>query len=38
MKQNANQKTKIVVYTLFILLLGVFLTYGFIYKFPAIFQ
>ncbi len=38
MKQNANQKTKIIVYTIFILLLGVFLTYGFIYKFPAIFQ
>ncbi len=38
MKQGANQKTKIVVYTIFILLLGVFLTYGFIYKFPAIFQ
>ncbi len=38
MKQSANQKTKIIVYTLFILLLGVFLTYGFIYKFPTIFQ
>lgn len=38
MKQNADKKTRLVVYTLFILLLGVFLAYGFIYKFPAIFQ
>ena len=38
MKQNANNKTKIIVYTIFILLLGVLLAYGIMYKFPAIFQ
>lgn len=38
MKQNANSKTRIVVYTIFILLLGVLLAYGIIYKFPALFQ
>ncbi len=38
MKQNANSKVRGIVYTIFILLLGVFLTYGIIYKFPAIFQ
>lgn len=38
MKQNASSKTRVVVYTIFILLLGVFLAYGFMYKFPAIFQ
>ncbi len=38
MKQNTSSKVRIVVYTLFILLIGVFLAYGFMYKFPAIFQ
>ncbi len=38
MKQNSNKKTRIVVYTIFILFLGVFLAYGIMYKFPAIFQ
>lgn len=38
MKQNANSKTRIIVYTILIFLLGVFLAYGIIYKFPAIFQ
>ena len=38
MKQNTGNKTRIVIYTIFILFLGVFLACGFIYKFPAIFQ
>ena len=38
MKQNTNGKTRLIVYTIFILILGVFLAYGFMYKFPAIFQ
>jgi len=38
MKQNSGKKTRMVVYTIFILFLGVFLAYGIIYKFPAIFQ
>lgn len=38
MKQNSDKKTRIVVYTLLILLLGAFLAYGIIYKFPTLFQ
>ena len=38
MKQKSNGKVRIVVYTILIFLLGVFLAYGIIYKFPAIFQ
>lgn len=38
MKQNSKSTTRTVVYTLLILLVGVFLTYGFIYKFPKLFQ
>lgn len=38
MKQNSDKKTRIVVYTILILLLGAFLAYGIIYKFPTLFQ
>ncbi|MBE6156457.1 MAG: PDZ domain-containing protein [Firmicutes bacterium] len=38
MKQNSDKKTRIIIYTICILFLGVFLAYGIIYKFPAIFQ
>lgn len=38
MKQNSKNGTRIVVYTILILLIGVFLAYGFMYKFPKIFQ
>ena len=38
MKQNSKGATRIVVYTILILLIGVFLAYGFIYKFPKLFQ
>ncbi len=38
MKQNSKQKTRVIIYALFGILLGVFLAYSFIYKFPAIFQ
>lgn len=38
MKQNSDKKTRLVVYTIFVLFLGVFLAYGIMYKFPAIFQ
>ncbi len=38
MKQNSDSKTRVIVYTIFILMLGIFLAYGFIYKFPKIFQ
>lgn len=38
MKQNSSSKVRIIVYTVFILMLGVFLAYGFIYKFPKLFQ
>lgn len=38
MKQNSKRITKVIVYTLFGVFLGVFLAYGIIYKFPAIFQ
>lgn len=38
MKQTTNSKTKLIIYTLFMLMLGVFLTYGFIYKFPVLFK
>ena len=38
MKQNAGQRIRLIVYTLFILLLGLFLAYGIMYKFPAIYQ
>jgi len=34
MKQNSKGKTKLIIYTLFVLLIGVFLAYGIIYKFP----
>jgi len=38
MKQNSDKKTRVIVYTIFGLFLGVFLAYGIMYKFPAIFQ
>lgn len=38
MKQGSNQKTRYIVYGIAIFFLGVFLAYGIIYKFPAIFQ
>ena len=38
MKQSSDQKTRILVYSIAIFFLGVFLMYGIIYKFPAIFQ
>ncbi len=38
MKQNSSSKARIIVYTIFILMLGIFLAYGFIYKFPKLFQ
>lgn len=38
MKQNSDKKTRVIVYTLFGIFLGVFLAYGIMYKFPAIFQ
>lgn len=38
MKQNSKGATRTVVYTILILLIGVFLAYGFIYKFPKLFQ
>lgn len=38
MKQNSKNTTRIVVYTILILLIGVFLAYGFMYKFPKLFQ
>ena len=38
MKQNSDKKTRMVVYTILILLLGAFLAYGIIYKFPTLFQ
>ena len=38
MKQNSDKKTRLIVYTLFGIFLGVFLAYGIMYKFPAIFQ
>lgn len=38
MKQNSDKKTRVIIYGIAIFFLGVFLTYGIIYKFPAIFQ
>ena len=38
MKQKSEQRTRVIVYTIFGVALGVFLAYGIIYKFPAIFQ
>ena len=38
MKQKSKSTTRIVVYTILILLIGVFLAYGVIYKFPKLFQ
>ena len=38
MKQTTESKTRVIVYGVAIFFLGVFLTYGIIYKFPAIFQ
>ncbi len=38
MKQSSNQKTRYIVYGIAIFFLGIFLAYGIIYKFPAIFQ
>lgn len=38
MKQTTDSKTKIIIYTIFILMLGLFLAYGVIYKFPTLFQ
>lgn len=38
MKQNSDKKTRLIVYTLFGIFVGVFLAYGVMYKFPAIFQ
>ena len=38
MKQNSDKTTRMIVYGLAIFCLGVFLAYGIVYKFPAIFQ
>ncbi len=38
MKQNSDRKTRIIIYSIAVFFLGVFLTYGIMYKFPAIFQ
>ena len=38
MKQNADQKTRMIIYGIALFFLGIFLAYGIIYKFPAIFQ
>lgn len=38
MKQTSDKKTREIVYIICIFFLGVFLTYGIMYKFPAIFQ
>ena len=38
MKQTSDQKTRMIIYGIAIFLLGVFLAYGIVYKFPAIFQ
>lgn len=38
MKQTTEAKTRAIIYGIAIFFLGVFLTYGIIYKFPAIFQ
>lgn len=38
MKQNSDKKTRIIIYTIFGILLGVFLAYGIVYKFPTLFQ
>ena len=38
MKQNADKKTQSVVYTIAVVLVGVFLIYGIMYKFPSHFQ
>ena len=38
MKQTTESRTRTVVYGIAVFFLGVFLTYGIIYKFPAIFQ
>lgn len=38
MKQSSNQKTRIIIYGIALFFLGIFLAYGIMYKFPAIFQ
>lgn len=38
MKQTSNQKTRIIIYGIALFFLGIFLAYGIMYKFPAIFQ
>ena len=38
MKQNSDRRTRVIIYTIFVLFMGVFLAYGIIYKFPAIFH
>lgn len=38
MKQTANKTVRTVVYSIALVLIGIFLTWGIIYKFPAIFQ
>ena len=38
MKQNSDKKTRIIIYTIFGIFLGIFLVYGIIYKFPTLFQ
>lgn len=38
MKQSSDKKTRMIIYGIAIFFLGVFLTYGILYKFPSIFQ
>lgn len=38
MKQTSDKKTRIIIYGIALFFLGIFLAYGIIYKFPAIFQ
>lgn len=38
MKQTSNQKTRMIIYGIALFFLGIFLAYGIMYKFPAIFQ
>ena len=38
MKQTSEERTKNIIYGISIFFLGIFLAYGIVYKFPAIFQ
>jgi len=38
MKQTSDQKTRVIIYGIALFFLGIFLAYGIMYKFPAIFQ